>query len=102
MIDESILKYQTELTEILSPLGITAAVSDRDSCYYLTVDGTNLYPTAAQWKEKIGREFVTFINVFVPRMYTGLESVAITETCVEFRIGTIFDMMLRVKEYGDQ
>jgi len=101
MIDETVLKYERELTELLSPMGVSSVVSDRDSCYYLTVDGSKLYPTKEQWKERTGREFIEFVSVFIPKMYTAMEHVELNETRIEFKIGTIFDMMVRIKEYGN-
>lgn len=102
MIDDSILKYGVDVHEILGPLGITSEVSERDSCYYLTVDGSKLRSDAAGWKAATGRDFVTFVTVFIPRMFTALESVTLNETRVEFRIGTIFDIMMKIEEYGEQ
>ena len=101
MIDENIEQYQKEVMEILGPMGITAKVSVCDSCYFLTVDGSKLYPTKAQWKERIGREFPEFIRVFIPKMYHSMLAVEVSETCVEFEIGTIFDIMLRIKSYDN-
>lgn len=101
MIDETVLEYEKELNSLLKPMGVKTEVSERESCYYMTVDGSQLYNTAAEWEKKIGRKFEDFVKVFVPKMYMDMESVTLNETRVEFKIGTIFDMMMRVKEYGE-
>jgi hypothetical protein len=101
MIDESVLVYEKEMNDLLKPMGVVTEVSERESCYYMTVDGSKLYPTAEEWKTKVGRSFEDFIKVFVPKMYLAMETVTLNETRVEFRIGTLFDMMIRIKEYGD-
>ena len=97
MIDDSVLTYEKELNDIFTPIGINATVTERDNCYYLTVDGSRLWSTAEQWEKHINRSFTEFITVFLPKMFGELESTLINETRVEFRIGTIFDMMLRIK-----
>jgi hypothetical protein len=102
MIEESVLAYEKEMNELMKPMGIVTEVSERESCYYMTVDGSKLYNTDAEWEKNVGKGFVDFISVFVPRMYTSMEKVVLNETRVEFRIGTLFDMMIRIKEYGDE
>jgi hypothetical protein len=102
MIDDAVLKYGKDVNELMGPMGITADVTERESCYYLTVDGSGLYPTDAEWVKNIGKGFVDFVNVFVPKMFTEMEAATINETRVEFRIGTLFDMMVRIKEYGTE
>lgn len=97
MIDDTILNYEREINDIFTPIGIRAVVTERDNCYYLTVDGSKLWSTTAQWEKNINRPFVEFIGVFLPNLFGELESTVINETRVEFRIGTIFDMMLRIK-----
>lgn len=101
MMDDSVLQYEKEMNDLFKPMGIKTEVSERDSCYYMTVDGSKLYNTAAEWEKNVGRNFEDLIKVFVPKMYMDMESATLNETRVEFRIGTIFDMMVRIKEYGD-
>lgn len=101
MIDESVLAYEKEMNELLTPLGVNSVVVERDSCYYMVVDGGKVFKTADEWEKKVGRKFVDFICVFVPKMFLEMERAILNETQVEFRIGTIFDMMLRIKEYGE-
>ena len=102
MIDDSVLAYEKEMNDLMKAMGVITEVSERESCYYMTVDGSKLYPTAAEWQLNVGRNFVDFITVFVPKMYLDMEKAVINETRVEFRIGTLFDMMVRIKEYGDE
>lgn len=102
MIDENILKYKTDIEYMLSPLQITTEVIERDSCYYLVVDGSKLFTTTEDWEKNFGKSFTEFIPVVVNNMIRELEKVELNQSCVEFRIGTIFDMMLRIKEYGDK
>jgi hypothetical protein len=102
MIDDSVLAYEKEMNELMGPMGVKTEVSERDSCYYMTVDGSKLYNTDAEWNKKVGKGFVDFVTVFVPRMYLDMEKVVLNETRVEFKIGTLFDMMIRIKEYGHE
>lgn len=102
MIDDSVLAYEKEMNDLLKPMGVVTAVSERESCYYMTVDGSKLYPTNDEWKRRVGRGFSDFIATFVPKMYLEMEMAVINETRVEFRIGTLFDMMIRIKEYANE
>jgi hypothetical protein len=103
MIDENIVAYEQEIKQILGPMGVRAKVSERESCFYLTVDGSDLAATKQDWRKKVGREFAEFVRVFVPVRFHAMDSVELSETSVEFRIGTLFDLMVNVEKYsGDQ
>jgi hypothetical protein len=82
-------------------MGVTAQVVEREGCYYLNVEGGKVFKTAEAWEEQVGRNFVDFISVFVPKIFMDMDRTVLNKTQVEFRIGTVFDMMLRIKEYGD-
>ena len=94
-LTSSLDKYADDLNKIFKPLGVTAVVEDRDSCYYLILDGTKLYPTAPEWKNNIGKTFNDFVGVFIPNLFHKMECNIISDTKVEFVIGNVFDMLAR-------
>lgn len=97
MIDEHIAAYEKELTSIFSPLGINVAIATRENCYYAIIDGTKLWPTEKLWREKVFKPFKDIAMVFIPKWLKELEMTQVNETCIEIKIGTVFDMMVRIK-----
>ena len=87
--------YHKEINEIFKPLGVEAFVFEEDSCYYLQVDGSKVFQNDQQWLKATNRTFENFIGVFVPKRYKTMETIKESDTRLKFKIGTVFDMLLR-------
>jgi hypothetical protein len=94
MIDQ--FDYAVRANKLFKPLGIVSEIIDRDGCLYLILDGTTLYDrTRMTWKEMIGKDFDEFTSTIVPSMFGPFPPEKISDTKMEFKIGTIFDILAR-------
>jgi hypothetical protein len=69
------------------------ALDLRDSTYYVKIDATNGPLTEEKWIDTFGISFeqIALRNVMVH--YAPLEVIRLTDLSIEFKIGTLFDLL---------
>lgn len=76
----------------LGPLGVKVTVYEKNNIYYLELDGTGIFPDAADWEVNWGRNFAEFTKWYVKGYVKGKPK-SLTETHVKYKIGSLMDIL---------
>lgn len=84
-------EFIDQLKKELAPIDVSIDVEFRKQKYYITVDGTKTYTDPAEWASN-WNDFSTFAS-YQLRDYVTTKPKVITPTRVEFKVGSLLDII---------
>lgn len=90
--------FVDDLSRVLRPLGVTVTMATRDSTYYVNIDATSGMFTKEKWIDTFGISFEQMVTRNMMVHYVPLEVIRLTDLSIEFKIGTLFDLLRKSQD----